>query len=192
MVKLSKLYTRQGDKGTTYLLGGVAIEKESLRVEAYGSLDELNSWCGMVRAFLDEHENFHDLQNRLKQIQHDLFDIGSELATPPSSDWTPPTQVQSSDIAKLENDIDTWSELTGELRSFLLPGGSQMTSSVHITRTVCRRAERVVCALHREFPVRSEVLIYINRLSDWLFAAARFIAHTCNEAENLWEINRTK
>lgn len=190
MVKLSKLYTRAGDAGETGLVGGRRVPKTSSQVHAYGDIDELNSWVGMVRAQLQEQKLLKD-DGLLHDIQQELFDIGAELATPHDSDWQPPTTISESNVTSLENQIDTWTASVPELKSFLLPGGSPLTSAIHIARTVCRRAERSVVAYAQEEHVRPTILVYLNRLSDWLFAFARHCAQTTGEPEHLWDSSRS-
>lgn len=190
MVKLSKLYTRGGDAGETGLVGGQRVPKTSSQVHAYGDIDELNSWIGMIRSQLKEPKLLED-DGLLHDIQQELFDIGAELATPQDSDWQPPTTISESNVTCLENQIDTWTASVPELKSFLLPGGSPLTSAIHIARTVCRRAERSVVTYAKEAHVRPTILVYLNRLSDWLFAFARHRAQATGEAEHLWDSNRS-
>ncbi|MCB0328756.1 MAG: cob(I)yrinic acid a,c-diamide adenosyltransferase [Bdellovibrionales bacterium] len=190
MVKLSKLYTRQGDSGETGLIGGVRVKKSNRQVEAYGDIDELNSWIGVLRACLKESSDI-TLQKSLPEIQQNLFDIGAELATPAESEWKSPSLISANEVTTLEKDIDAWTSEVPELKSFLLPGGgSQTTSFIHVARTVCRRAERSIILLTEDLEVRAEVVQYINRLSDWLFALARVTAHRNGEQELLWDTSR--
>lgn len=190
MVKLSKLYTRAGDAGETGLVGGKRVPKASPQVHAYGDIDELNSWIGMVRSLLQERKLFED-DGLLHDIQQELFDIGAELATPQDSDWQPPTTISEFNVTSLENQIDRWTAVVPELKSFLLPGGSPLTSAIHIARTVCRRAERSVVSYAQEEHVRPTILVYLNRLSDWLFAFARHCALVTGEPEHLWDSARS-
>ena len=191
MVKLSKLYTRGGDDGTTGLLGNKRVSKSHLAVEAYGTIDELNSWIGFILSASKESHS-RSLRDLLEPIQQQLFDIGAELATPEDSDWKAPCQITEIEVSRLEDQIDNWTKEVGELKSFLLPGGSMNTASLHIARTVCRRAERIICALHEIQPIRGEVLMYVNRLSDWLFALARKVAQENEDTELLWNSTREK
>jgi len=190
MVKLSKLYTRAGDAGETGLVGGKRVVKASPQVHAYGDIDELNSWIGMIRTQL-RGQSAIDADTALHEIQQELFDIGAELATPHESEWKPPTIITESEVAALEKQIDVWTASVPELKSFLLPGGSQLMSTIHITRTVCRRAERSIVGYSQEESVRPVILIYLNRLSDWLFAFARHCSEITGEAEHLWDSTRS-
>ncbi|MCI5065432.1 cob(I)yrinic acid a,c-diamide adenosyltransferase [bacterium] len=194
MVKLSKLYTRHGDTGETGLVGGERVSKSCLQVHSYGEVDELNSFLGAAVGALAESKNSQASSyiEPLREIQQTLFDIGAELATPPDSEWMPPNQVGTIDITKLENDIDQWTGQVEELKSFILPGGSRSTSTLHLARSVCRRAERSTVRLAEETPVRPLLIQYLNRLSDWLFALARVVAHDLGEDEYLWQSDREK
>lgn len=189
MVKLSKLYTRQGDSGETGLVGGERVLKNDRQVEAYGNIDELNCWIGLVRASIRKSVA-RSFEKELQAIQQILFDLGAELATPKNSSWKPPSVVTSADVKTLEDAIDAWTGEVEELKSFLLPGGSELTSCIHIARGVCRRAERSIITLSEELQVRAEVKTFVNRLSDWLFALARVVAKEIGEEETLWNPSR--
>ena len=194
MVKLSKLYTKNGDGGRTGLVGGSEVSKSHPQVEGYGTVDELNSWLGIIRSLCVRSHCAADLVAHLVQplelVQQELFDLGAELATPADSEWKPPSLLTDADVERLEKDIDRWTKDVPELKSFLLPGGSELTSSIHVARTVCRRAERITCSIAESQPIRPEVIRYLNRLSDWLFALARHAAHVQGEEELLWEAER--
>ncbi|RME60741.1 MAG: cob(I)yrinic acid a,c-diamide adenosyltransferase [Candidatus Dadabacteria bacterium] len=184
-----KIYTKQGDKGETRLFGGRKVLKSDLQVSAYGEVDELNSWIGAVRALLRSKEELfkkaYDIDEVLTRIQKDLFSIGNILA-----------QSSEEEIAKegdkvinvgfIEDTIDSYSAKLSSLRSFILPGGSLLSSYFHICRTVCRRAERAVVRLNQEREVSKEVLAYINRLSDLFFIFARYINSVLGIAETKW------
>lgn len=185
MVKINKIYTRHGDDGTTGLVGGARVPKDSLRVEAYGDIDELNSLLGWART-LSERERVETLTEKLSAIQNTLFDLGSELATPPGSEWPGMSVAQENHSRVLESWIDQLMEGIPELRSFVLPGGSELNSVLHVARTVCRRAERSALRLSRTEQVSKFVIMYINRLSDLLFAMARFESHRSKKPEYLW------
>lgn len=186
MVKINKIYTRSGDAGETGLVGGARVPKDSARVDAYGEVDELNALLGLART-LAEKEQVTALREKLAQLQNELFDLGAELATP--ADTTYPTQVllQPSQSQRLERWIDELIENLPELRSFVLPGGSELNSVLHLARTVCRRVERHVIALGRNELVREPLKIYLNRLSDLLFAMARYESHRSKSPEYLWK-----
>lgn len=164
-----RIYTKTGDGGETGLVGGARVPKDHLRIEACGAVDEVNAALGWVAVAAEG-----DLRASLARIQHRLFDIGAELATPEEvrhGRYAP--RLQQEDIAALERTIDRVAEELPPLRRFILPGGSELAARLHWARTVVRRAERRVVALHRSEPVRSEVLLYLNRLSDLLFLWAR-------------------
>lgn len=185
MVKINKIYTRTGDKGDTGLVGGKRVPKDSLRVEAYGEVDELNSFLGLARTYA-EQEKRTPLPEILAQLQNELFDLGAELASP--GDLTSPKKISvgADQITRLESHIDELMKGIPELRSFVLPGGTPLNAVLHIGRTVCRRAERRVLALSRQEQVAEHAIIYLNRLSDLLFAMARFESHRSQCPEYLW------
>lgn len=191
MVKLSKLYTKGGDQGDTGLIGGKRVKKSHPQVEAYGNVDELNCWIGVVRSSL-RSSKIAGFEDSLFDIQQNLFDLGAELSTPSDSDWKPPRVVSHEDVSSLEKEIDRWTEQVEELRSFLLPGASELTSYCHVARSVCRRAERSIIEFSVSTEIRAEVIQYMNRLSDWLFALARVVAKEIGEEETLWDPQRTE
>ena len=177
MVILNKIYTKTGDDGTTALGTGERRPKDDLRIEAYGTVDETNAAVGMARCELSD--GFPHLDAMLAAIQNDLFDLGAELATP--DDGTPkdyePLRIVVAQVTRLEHDIDTLNSDLAPLRSFVLPGGSRAAAALHVVRTVSRRAERLMVTLAREEPGRvgASALIYMNRLSDFLFVASRHV-----------------
>lgn len=179
--RLSKIYTRTGDDGTTGLGDGSRTGKDSLRVTAYGTVDELNSAIGMVIA-TDGVDD--DLREALTQIQHELFDLGGELCIPGMA------MVQPADIDRLEAVLDGFNADLPALKDFILPGGGMAASTCHLARTICRRAERDVVALARVEPVRPEAQRYLNRLSDLLFVMARVLARRSGHGEVLWQHER--
>ncbi len=180
-MKKSHLYTATGDKGTTSLVGGARESKASPRIEAYGTIDSLNSHIGMLRAMTSKDELITPM---LHTIQCRLFDIGTALATPGELSPVPP--VGDADIATLENYIDTIDSNLPQLHSFVLPTGTPAAAQAHIARTECRRAERLIVAMSQHIPVHPQTLIYINRLSDLLFAIARFNNINCGQHEIFW------
>ena len=186
MVKLNKIYTRTGDKGTTALVSGPRRLKHDLRVEAYGTVDETNSAIGMVRLHTNGLEK---LDAMLFRIQNDLFDLGADLATPDSGEPLSyePLRIVESQVTRLENEIDELNATLEPLTSFVLPGGNAAAASLHMARTICRRAERLMVALSvTENEIVSPAAIkYANRLSDFLFVAARF-ANDTGKADILW------
>jgi cob(I)alamin adenosyltransferase len=185
MVKINRIYTRTGDTGETGLVGGARVPKDSARVEAYGEIDELNSLLGWARTLADEGKA-EDLAPKLAELQQALFDLGSELATPPGAQWPGMILVSAAQISELENWIDELIADVPELRSFVLPGGTHLNSALHIARAVCRRAERAILRLSRQESVSGNVLTYINRLSDLLFAMARHESKRSGTPEYLW------
>lgn len=175
MVVLNRIYTRTGDKGTTALAAGGRRPKYDLRIEAYGTVDETNACLGMVRI----HTAGHEIDPMLARIQNDLFDLGSDLATVETGKPLPyePLRITQAQVDRLEREIDQLNEHLSPLRSFVLPGGTPAAAALHLARTVCRRAERRVVELS-ERPgetVSPETVKYLNRLSDFLFVASRYI-----------------
>lgn len=178
-----KIYTRTGDDGSTGLFGGARTRKDAPRIEAYGTVDELNAAIGLARAALEETE----LDAVLARVQAELFNLGAELAVDPEGGASLSTEtIGSSHIARLEADIDGWEQLLEPLRNFILPGGTAASASLHLARTVCRRAERRVLSLKAEEAVRDELVGYLNRLSDHLFVAARFANHEAGTSDVPW------
>ncbi|QMW05038.1 cob(I)yrinic acid a,c-diamide adenosyltransferase [Spirosoma foliorum] len=179
-----KIYTKTGDKGQTALIGGRRISKADLRIDAYGTVDELNSWIGLVR---DQPVN-ESQKGLLKEIQDRLFTVGAELATDPEK--APKRAIPviiPDDVLLLEQAMDAMDTELPELRAFVLPGGHQSVSFCHLARTVCRRAERLVIALTEESPVDELVIQYLNRLSDYLFVLSRKMAQELNAEEVAWK-----
>ncbi len=179
--RLSKIYTRTGDDGTTGLGDGSRTEKDSLRVEAYGTVDEANSAIGVVLAYESVPE---DVRNVLTEVQHDLFELGGELCIPGHS------AVAAEFITRLESELDALNADLPRLKEFILPGGGQAAAACHLARTIVRRAERRVSTLAREETVRSECIQYLNRLSDLLFVVARVLARVEQGEEVLWNRER--
>lgn len=177
-----KIYTKTGDQGETSLFGGKRLPKSHLRIDAYGTVDELNSYLGLLR---DSVQN-DTLRELLKNIQDRLFTIGSNLASDPDKDMIVP-DVKSGDIELLEQEIDRMNDALPELKNFILPGGHPTVSTCHITRCVCRRAERLVVALQQESRVDQILIQYLNRLSDYLFVLARYLGHQLEVEEVVWK-----
>ncbi|HEV8724536.1 MAG TPA: cob(I)yrinic acid a,c-diamide adenosyltransferase [Candidatus Binatia bacterium] len=191
MVRITKVYTRTGDKGETALVGGKRVPKDSPRIDAYGTIDELNSIVGLARVFneesLDAGEAHQFLDGVLCQIQDELFDLGSELATPPEFFKEGMYRVSESEIDRIENLIDRCQKNLEPLKSFILPGGGRIGAYLHQCRTVCRRAEREILRLSRSEEINRNALKYVNRLSDLFFVLSRWIAKQTGEAEYLWQ-----
>ncbi len=185
MVKLNKIYTKTGDDGTTGLVRGPRRSKADLRVEAYGTVDEANSFIGMARLHT---QSMPKLDRLLARIQNDLFDLGSDLATPGADPEgsTPSLRIRAAQAEWLEQQIDAYNEALEPLKSFVLPGGTPLAVALHLARTVTRRAERLVVALMAIEPdVNLPVLIYLNRLSDLMFVMAR-VANANGASDVLW------
>jgi len=192
--RLSKIYTRTGDKGTTGLAGGLRVPKDGFRMHAMGDVDELNSMLGVVVNRCQHSENFGDdsagdsseLKENIISIQHDLFNLGGQLAMP---DYEVLNQQR---IDWLEDTLDQMNEQLTPLKEFILPGGAESACFCNMARTICRRAERSLVALNKEEPVSVHMLSYINRLSDWLFIASRILNKIEGEAEVYWQSERLK
>lgn len=191
MVRITRVYTRTGDKGETALVGGRRVPKESARIEAYGTIDELNSVVGLARVFNEERlgkgRAHRFLDEVLRKIQDQLFDLGSELATPPDVIYGGIYRVGKADVDGLEKIIDECQKELGPLKSFILPGGGKIGGHLHQCRTVCRRAEREILRLSREEKVNEWIVNYVNRLSDLFFVLARWVAKHMGEKEYLWQ-----
>jgi cob(I)alamin adenosyltransferase len=185
MVKKSRLYTRQGDRGETSLFGGERVPKDHLRVEAYGQLDHLSACIGLLVVSLPEGE----MRDELRQVQNALFDMGAELATPPDSrlQYKLPRVIEEADWRRLERLLDAYDAQVPPLRTFVLPGGDETAARAHLARTACRTAERAVVRLAHEEEVRADLLVYLNRLSDFLFVCARLLNHRAGVEEVAWQ-----
>jgi cob(I)alamin adenosyltransferase len=177
-----KIYTKTGDKGFTSLIGGTRVPKSHIRIESYGTVDELNSYVGLI---IDQDIAAHD-KKILKEVQDRLFTIGSSLASDPEKSRMTIPDLNMEDIELLETEMDKMNEQLPELRHFILPGGSNAISYCHIARCVCRRAERITVQLAEESTVDEKVTIYLNRLSDYLFTLARKIGNDGKIPENQW------
>lgn len=181
----SKIYTKTGDAGKTTLIGGTKVPKSHIRIEAYGTVDELNSYIGL----LSDHSPFPELKDELKEIQDRLFTIGSSLACDPDKE----TGLQipdlfDADITRLEKDIDTMNEALPPMKHFILPGGHVAVSTAHVVRCICRRAERLCVNMQEhDLFVAPLVIKYLNRLSDYLFMYARYIGHLLQVQEIAWK-----
>jgi cob(I)alamin adenosyltransferase len=190
-MRIYKVYTRTGDRGETDLVGGTRVPKDSLRIESYGTVDELQAFLGMLRAALTESDRqvevCRECVDALHRVQQDLFDLGSTLATPPEHLDRVKKPITAERIAWLEESMDVWNETLRPLRSFVLSGGGRFSALGHVARTVCRRCERVTLRLAREEQVPDEVLRYLNRLSDFLFVLGRHLAQVFGEEEPLWD-----
>lgn len=178
-----KIYTKTGDKGTTALIGGLRVPKYDDRIEAYGTVDEVNSWIGLIRdQEIDDH-----YKEVLIEIQDRLFTLESLLARGPQSEKVVLPQLVESDILLLEKEIDKMNEELPTLTSFILPGGCTVSSYCHLARTVCRRAERLSIKMNKTFPVDPINIKYLNRLSDYLFVLSRKLSKDAGAVETLWK-----
>jgi cob(I)alamin adenosyltransferase len=194
MVRLNRIYTKAGDGGQTRLVGGQMVAKNSPRIEAYGTVDELMSCLGLARAALEAPEapvGAAHLAGILRRIQNELFNLGSDLATLPEDRHPKQPVIEPRHVVALEREMDAWIADLPELRSFVLPGGGWVAAHLHLARTVCRRAERLAVALGAVEPLGVEVLPYLNRLSDALFVMSRHAARLYGEPEPLWEPEHT-
>jgi cob(I)alamin adenosyltransferase len=192
-MRITKVYTRTGDTGQTRLAGGQEVPKDSLRVEAYGTVDELNASIGVVRVFNAERQADQDAVRRLEEtlrwVQNKLFDLGGLLATAPGQVFPNMPHVTEEDVTELERSIDVCQDDLAPLKEFILPGGGKVSGFLHQARTVCRRAERLCVGLTRQEAVDPVLIKFLNRLSDALFVWARWIAQKQAEPEFLWERN---
>lgn len=190
-IRITRVYTRTGDRGETSLVGGKRVPKDSPRIDAYGTIDELNSIIGLARVFNEENleagEAHHFLDEVLCKIQDELFDLGSELATPPESFQQGMFRISQTEIKNIEKLIDKCQENLQPLESFILPGGGRVGAYLHQCRTVCRRAEREILRLSREETISEWPLKYVNRLSDLFFVLSRWISKETGEREYLWQ-----
>ena len=195
-MRISKVYTRTGDAGKTRLAGGQEVWKDSTRVDAYGTVDELNSMLGLVRVSNEQAstnaEASEFIENILKWTQNKLFDLGGILATAPGESFPNMPTVTPEDVAHLEHLIDECQKDLAPLKEFILPGGGQISALFHVARTICRRAERLCVSLTKEESVDKELVTFLNRLSDALFVFARWVAKKQGEPEFLWERDTAK
>ncbi len=193
-MRITKVYTRTGDEGGTRLVMGRKVSKDDVRIEAYGTSDELNAILGIVRVELTRSEAPGEHRDRLdahlEAIQNDLFNLGSDLATLVSDRWEQMRLVGEADVKRLEDEIDAMNEILPPLEEFILPGGGPVSAFLHQARTVCRRAERRTVTLQNEQEINPQAVVYLNRLSDWLFVAGRWVAKAMGEPEFLWDRTR--
>ena len=186
MIKLNKIYTKTGDGGDTALGDGERVLKDSLRVSAYGNVDELNASIGIITLYANT-----ELKRKLKNIQNDLFDIGADLCVPISEKNKDRLRLSTNQIETLELEIDEMNSILEPLNSFVLPGGCRSATFLHMARTICRRAERSVVSLKSKEKINENTLVYLNRLSDWLFVASR-VENQENSSEVLWAPGKNK
>jgi cob(I)alamin adenosyltransferase len=198
LIAINRVYSKKGDAGTTSLVGGQKVPKDEGRIEAYGTVDELNSFVGLSRESAREAATraepvgadcLRGLAATLLRVQHELFNLGSILATLPEDVHPKQPRVTDVEVSALERDIDACQEVLAPLRSFVLPGGSRLNAELHVARTVCRRAERLVVGLARRESVDPTAIRYLNRLSDALFVFSRYATVAEGAVETLWEPN---
>jgi cob(I)alamin adenosyltransferase len=191
---LNRIYTKRGDRGETALVGGQRLPKDAVRIEAYGVVDELNAFVGSAcltaESAVTASPALIQLALMLKRVQHELFNLGSILATKPEDVHPKQARITEAEIRLLEKEIDLMNADLPDLRSFVLPGGCRLNVELHLCRAVCRRAERVCVALARQEPAPPEALQYLNRLSDAFFVWSRWASHQLHAPEVLWEPNQ--
>ena len=192
-MRLSKIYTKTGDSGTTSLASGERLAKNHIRIESYGTVDELNSFVGLWSDTLNQINLKNDLQEKIFKIQNELFDVGGELATPEKFlDISRQQVVTLESITRLEDEIDEWNKTLPPLANFVLPGGHSLNSLAHVCRTICRRAERHLVTLANSESIRPELIVYLNRLSDWFFVASRHVSQILSIPEVIWQQNKKR
>ncbi len=187
--RIVKVYTKTGDKGTTGLADGSRVSKNHIRIESYGNIDELNSIIGICRQLLNylSADDIKIFDAWLLAIQNDLFNVGSDLATPIACRWENMILVGQEEVSVLEKIIDFCQENLAPLREFVLPGGTLLNAHLHLARTVCRRAERGIVTLSREEQINDFLIPYVNRLSDLLFVLSRWVQYKSHKPEVLWD-----
>ncbi len=191
---LNRIYTKRGDTGDTSLAGGQRLSKDSSRIEAYGTIDELNSFVGLAKVSCQEQigkdPRIGLLVDIMRRVQHELFNLGSILATMPEDVHPNQARITAIEVQQLEREIDAMNEDLPALRSFVLPGGTRLNADLHVIRTICRRAERLLVALSREETVPPEAIQYLNRLSDAMFVWSRWVNFVLHTPEVLWDPNQ--
>lgn len=187
---LNRIYTRQGDRGSTSLVGGQRVPKDSLRIECFGTVDELNAFVGAAAIEASKDAPTARLVPILTRVQHELFNLGSILATLPEDVHPKQARVTSVEVQQLESEIDDFNSALPALRSFVLPGGSALSVQLHICRTVCRRAERLAISLAAAESVPADAIAYLNRLSDAFFVWSRWANLVSGVPEVLWQPNQ--
>jgi len=188
-IALNRIYTKGGDRGETALVGGQRVPKDDPRIESYGTVDELNSLIGLACVSAAADHRLGELSKILRRVQHELFNLGSILATKPEDVHPKQPRITPIEAEQLEREIDVMNAGLPRLRSFVLPGGTRINAELHAARTVCRRAERKVVALAKREQVDAEAIRYLNRLSDALFVWSRWTSHVLGVPEVLWEPN---
>ena len=177
-----KIYSKKGDKGKTSLIGGKIVDKHNLSVDAYGTIDELNSFIGLLKDYVEDKK----IKKVLHNIQLKLFSIGSILASPGDKNFSEKAKIEKKDVEYIELEIDKLNEHLPDLKNFIIPGGHKVSSYCHVCRSICRRAERRVSELNNQHKISPCILSYINRLSDFFFVLSRHIKHSNNIEETYW------
>lgn len=191
-MRITRVYTKTGDKGTTSLADGSRVSKADLRLETYGTVDELNALVGLCRSSLERSEELKPAaaaaaDRWLEAVQNDLFNLGGDLATPVASRWENMIVVGEVEITKLEQMIDELQTALPPLREFVLPGGTRINAELHLCRTVCRRAERIAVQLQEHAEINPQAVPFLNRLSDFFFVASRWVQHHAGKPEVTWK-----
>ncbi len=186
---LNRIYTKTGDQGETGLVGGQRVSKDAQRIEVFGTVDELNSFVGLVRISAADHK-LVELELIFERIQHELFNLGSVLATMPQDLHPNQPRITKETIDQLEREIDLYNANLSPLRSFVLPGGTRICAELHVCRTICRRAERSLVTLSHNEEIPLEAMLYLNRLSDAMFVWSRWVNQALNVEEALWQPNK--
>ncbi len=186
---LSRIYTRTGDQGETGLVGGQRVPKDAQRIEVFGTVDELNSFVGLARISARE-SGLNELESIFERVQHELFNLGSVLATLPQDLHPKQPRITKETIEQLEREIDHYNASLPSLRSFVLPGGSRICAELHVCRTVCRRAERTLVTMSHAEEIPIEAMLYLNRLSDAMFVWSRWVNQALGVEESLWQPNK--
>lgn len=182
-----KIYTKKGDAGSTSLFGGQQLTKDALRIQAYGTVDELNAVMGLCVSGVEQSKALDKVKEYILPIQKQLFTLGAELATPEPDKKMQQGFLSEEHVSLLEKQMDEWEESLTPLKKFVLPGGTFLAAYLHLARTVCRRAERLVVALSHQESLRPIPIQYLNRLSDWLFVLARYANHLAGQEDVFWE-----
>ena len=186
---LNRIYTKTGDQGETGLVGGQRVSKDAQRIEVFGTVDELNAFVGLVRISAADHK-LVELELIFERIQHELFNLGSVLATMPQDLHPNQPRITQETIDQLEREIDLYNANLSPLRSFVLPGGTRICAELHVCRTICRRAERSLVTLSHNEEIPLEAMLYLNRLSDAMFVWSRWVNQALGEEEALWQPNK--
>ena len=177
-----KIYSKKGDKGKTSLIGGKIVDKHNLSVDTYGTIDELNSFIGLLKDYVEDKK----IKKVLHNIQLKLFSVGSILASAGDNNFSEKVSIEKKDIEDIESNIDNMNDHLPKLKNFIIPGGHKISSYCHVCRSICRRAERRISELNNLYKINPYILSYVNRLSDFFFVLSRFLKHSDNVSESHW------